>query len=789
MFWYHLKIVFRNITKGKWIYLINVTGLTISLTVVILLSAYISTEFNKGKSLPNRSEIYQVKRGGSVSQSNPMIRMIREQVPGISSLTGFHNVWATKKMFIVNDKKYDCEDFLYADSSFLDVFEYKAISGNLKGALSSPDGVVLTKSMAEKMFGQDNPVGKPLIFETTEFGTFNLKVSAVIEDLPDGSILKFNGLLPKYSLENLGWYKNNLDHWGQCNYSVFARIKGSSISETENKINAVFKKMAPEWIQKDDGSFTLAAYKDLYFGDSKWGDSLQHNSLSLIKILGLVALVILVISWINYINLNTAQFDVNRRVYAIQKHLGASYGRLLLIGIIDSIPVVLIASILSLMLAWFALPAFNYLLGTSFKITDLFSNGNGAHVLIILFVSVLVCGIIPVIIQRVRYRSDKNLLVYVQKSFSRNGLLVFQFCVSIVFILISIVMVRQSNFMQQSPTGYYTNNIIHLDMLSQIPDQREAFREELKRIPGVLDVTFASELICDVDQYYGMSLNNKGEDKRIGYSALQVDKNFFNFFGLKLIKGHGFGENSMRECQYIFNQTAIKNFEIDNIDEARITSSGEARGDIIGEVEDFRYKSMRFPISNLGFLCQDPKKLSYAYIKTNTASSLQFRQLTGEIEGVWNRFIKDWPMDYGFLDESIKKLYDQDIRLNKAFIAAAAISILIACMGLLGVSIFNVDRRTKEIGIRKVNGATISEAITMLNKDFVKWVAIAFVIATPIAYYAMTKWLENFAYKTELSWWIFALAGLLALGIALLTVSWQSWKAATRIPVEALRYE
>jgi putative ABC transport system permease protein len=789
MLWYHLKIAFRNIAKGRWIYLINVAGLTISLAVVILLSAYISTELNKGQSLPHRDEIYQVRRGGSTSHSFPMIAMIREQVPEISAVTGFHSIWATKKQFIVDDKKYDCEDFLYADSSFFDVFEHKVVYGDLKEALSSPDGAVLTQSASEKMFGHDNPVGKPFIFETTDFGSFNLKISAVIEDLPEGSILKFNGILPKKSLERIDWYKSGLDHWGNCNYSVFARIKDKSTNETENKINAVYTKTAPEWIQKDDGSFSLAAYKDLYFDGKGWGDLLQHNSLSLIKTLGLVALVILVVSWINYINLNTAQFDVNRRVYGIQKHLGASYRRLVLIGIIDSLPVVLIASVLSLNVAWFALPAFNYLLATSFKITGLFSNGNSFHVLAVLFVSVLVCGIIPVIIRRVRYRSNQNLSGSVKRSFSRNGLLVVQFCVSIVFILITMIMVRQSNFMQQFPTGYYSDNVIHLDMLSQIPDQREAFREELKRIPGILDVTFASDLICDINQPWGMSLNNKGEDKRISYSALQVDKNFFHFFGLKLTQGHDFGENAIKERQHIFNQTAMKNFGIDNMDEARITSYDNARGDIIGEVEDFKYKSMRFPVSNLGFLCQNPKNLSYAYLKTNTASSGQLRQLLAKIEGVWSKFVKDWPMEYGFLDESIKKMYEQDIRLNKAFTVAAVISILIACMGLLGVSIFNIDRRTKEVGIRKVNGAKVSEVMAMLNKDFVRWVVIAFVIAMPVAYYAMHKWLENFAYKTNLSWWIFALAGLLALGIALLTVSWQSWKAATRNPVEALRYE
>ena len=789
MFWYQLKIAFRNILKGKWINLINITGLTISLAVVILLSAYLSTELDKGKSMPNRDEVYQVKRGKSTSQSFPMIAMIRDQVPEVSAITGFHSIWATKKHFLVGEKTFDCENFLYADSSFFDVFAYKAVYGNLKKALSSPDGIVLTRSMSEKMFGKDNPIGKPITFETTEDGTFDLKVNAVIEDLPKVSILNFNGLISKYSLDRESWYKNGQNHWGTCNYSVFARVKGKLEKEAEAKINDVFQRTAPKWIQKDDGLFSLVNYKDLYFGQGGWGDLVHHNSLSLIKTLGLVALVILVLSWINYINLNTAEFDVNRRMYGIQKHLGASYWRLVLIGIINSLPVILIASALSLIVVWFILPAFNYLLGTSFEIPGLFSHGNGFHVLIILFVSALVCGIIPVIIQRVRYYSGENLLWNSQKSFSRNGLLVVQFCVSIVFILTTIVMVRQSDFMQHAPKGFYTNNIIHLDMMSQIPDQREAFREELKRIPGVQDVTFASQLIYNVQQDWGMSLKNKGEEKRISYSALQVDKNFFNFFGLKIIKGQGFGESSIKERQHIFNQTAIKNFGIDHLDEARIISYGSAKGDIIGEVEDFNYKSMQFPISNLGFILQQPKDLSYAYIKTNAVSSVQLHQTIKQIGEVWNKFVKDWPMQYSFLDESIKKMYDQDVRLNKAFLAASLISILIACMGLLGVSIFNVDRRTKEIGIRKVNGAKISEVITMLNKDFVKWVVIAFVIAMPIAYYAMTKWLENFAYKTTLSWWIFALAGLLALGIALLTVSWQSWRAATRNPVEALRYE
>jgi putative ABC transport system permease protein len=789
MFWFYLKIAVRNLLKGKWINLINLVGLSISLTIVILLTTYISSELDKGKSQPGYESVYQVRRGDSFVLSYPMIKLIRDKIPESKAITGIHQIWATKKHFIVNDTKYDCTDFIYADSLFFNVFEQKVLYGELKGALSSPDGIVLTQSISKRFFGNENPVGKEIVLNTTEFGKFTLKIKAVIKDLPKGSILKYNGLISTHSLDIKDWYKQNLGHWGQMNYSAFARIDVNPININQ-KLNEVFKETAPKWIQQDSKPFSLLNYRQIYFDPASKGDDLgQHNSLPLIKILGLISLVILLTSWINYINLSSATLEVNTRAYDIQKHLGASFKKLMLLGIIDTLPIVCFALLISLIIVRLLIPAFNYLIGTTFLFTTVFSGENALYICTILLSTILVCGLIPVLIQKMRYSPEKQPFRYTIKAPVRNALITFQFFISITFIIATGIMIKQSRYMLQFPTGFSSENIMHLNTLSKLADKKEAFLNEIKQIPGVIDVTSASDIICNVQQEHGVSMINKGLEKRIQYSAMQVDKNFFNFFGLKLIKGQTFGESSIKEVQHIFNHTAIKNYGIEKLNDARITAYSNARGDIIGEVENFHYKSMHSPVSNLGFMCQDQKYLQYLYIKSNTSSPPLLQQIIKRIEGTWNKFVPDWPVEIGFLDESIKKMYEQDIRLNEAFTAAAVVSILVACMGLLGMSIFNVDRRTKEIGIRKINGARIHQVMLVLNQNIIKCFIVALVIACPLVYYVMNKWLQNFAYKTELSWWIFVLGGMLVLIIALLTISWQSWKAATKNPVKALRYE
>ncbi|HEX3008159.1 MAG TPA: FtsX-like permease family protein [Bacteroidales bacterium] len=274
----------------------------------------------------------------------------------------------------------------------------------------------------------------------------------------------------------------------------------------------------------------------------------------------------------------------------------------------------------------------------------------------------------------------------------------------------------------------------------------------------------------------------------MGFANFWVSRNFFDFFGIKLRKGTAFNEQSDKNNDFIFNETALRKYKVDNLDEARIMMGDNKNEKIIGEVEDFNFESMHVPVRAAGFMCSDESD-EIMYLKLNSHSRDEFMKTIVSLKEIWMKYSPNFPLEYRFLDSSWDALYKHDQQFQKILSYATLISLLLSCIGLIGLTYFVLEQRTKEIGIRKVNGARITEVMGMLNKDFIKWVAIAFVLACPIAWYAMHKWLENFAYKTSLSWWIFAAAGVLALFVALITVSWQSWRAATRNPVESLRYE
>jgi putative ABC transport system permease protein len=268
-----------------------------------------------------------------------------------------------------------------------------------------------------------------------------------------------------------------------------------------------------------------------------------------------------------------------------------------------------------------------------------------------------------------------------------------------------------------------------------------------------------------------------------------VNKNYFDFYGIELIEGTNFLENSTKEKHHIFNQSAIKSFNIENIDDAFITAYGNAKGNIIGIVEDFHFQKLDASISNLGFQLGEPEDFQYLFFKTEALSSSDVTALLSKVEKVWQEFIPDWPMEYGFQDQTLKELYEDEVRFSKIVILASIIALVIACIGLLGISIYSIEKRIKEIGVRKVNGAKIIELLALLNSSFAKYVFVSFIVSCPVSYLLVNKLFQNFAYKTELSWWIFAVAGLFTLSIALFTVSFQSYRAASKNPVEALRYE
>ncbi len=789
MFKYSIKLIIRKLLKGNRQLLLNVLGLSVAFAVVLFLSTFIFTELNKGKSLDNCETLYRLSAKEGVFWSSRSINEFEGKFSDIKGMTKVHANWSGESYYEVDKNNFNAGKIFFADSCFFDVFNYEVLVGDLKGALSFNENIVLTRSEAVKIFGDTDVIGRSLRFKSGGLGEMDLKVAAVIKDLPPEAMMRFDAVVPVIALENnVPWYKS--DHWGQSRYEVFLSLySNKSKSNLEKQLNAAFQAAAPDWAKQDKGEIYLEQYSTLYFSEQQ-DEVLSHSSIKKVEILGTIMIIVFLLALINFINLNTAQKIKQSRDAGIHKVLGANTWNSLIRIVTEILPVLFITLSLAALWVIISLSLLNELFDTSFRVSDFIKINTvltGISVtLVTLFFSTVFIAF---------YFRRSNLYEVLKNSSSgkkenlRNALLVVQFTLSIALITASLVINKQNSFMQNHFMGFQENNIVYLPLHGQMNKQIRAIKQELAGISEVKDITMSSQSLGKSEMGWGMTLNNNGEEKRIGYEAMLVDKNFFNFFGIKIIDGEGFRSSSIREQEHIFNETAIKTYGIKDIRNARISSYDKASGQIIGVVKDFNFQSLHYAIGPIGFVCSNPEDMGIVYLNLQTNTGNQLQKTLGKVETVWNKFAGDWPFEYHFLDQTLDNLYREDRRFGNVFLLVTLLSVFIGSLGLFSTSVFIAELRTKEIGVRKVNGARVSEILALLNKDFLKWITIAFVIATPVAYYAMHKWLENFAYKTTLSWWIFALAGLLALGIALLTVSWQSWKAATRNPVEALRYE
>ena len=777
----YLNLTFRRIKKNGLLGWINIVGLSIGFASIFLIATYIFGELRIGKTQTDYQELYTLQSGDGTSHSYKCLSAIKENIPEFNSFTSFHSQWS-KAYIALNGNKIEVKSFLFADEEFFKVFEHNPIIGDLSTALNSKNSLVLTRSMAMKVFGKIPAIGSSVLFQSDSFGNILLTINAIVDDLDSKSILDFQGVISDATIKDVKWYKRNLNHWGNSNRFVFCRLNKGIVTQTEDKINQAVNEAAPDWYLQDHESFSLSNISEQYFNKADYWGVLKKGNKSNIYSLAIIVCFLIVIAWINYINIATSQREKSGLYFRIKRSLGASKNHLMIDGINGVLPSILVALIFALLILSILIPPFNTFTSTKYAFNDLFQPTVLMLSLFFVAATIIICGIIPAILQKEEIKKQTNKRL-------RGSLSVFQFCLSIGLIICTLLISKQHRFMESYSSGFSSENIIYIPLRGNAQNKADILGERLKTDPNVLDVTFASGVLGNVSQGWGMTLDNEGQSNRISYDALRVSANFFDFFELDITEGTGFLESSIKECHHIFNQAAIQQYGIKDINKTRIASYGNANGNIIGTVEDFNFKSIHHPITALGFVMQPIKSLNYIYLKLNSSSVKSIQGVLGHIEKEWQVVEPEWPVEINFLNQTMKGLYAKDRVFGKLIILAAILSILISCIGLFGVCKYIAEERTKEIGIRKVNGAKISDVLAMLNKDFVKWVAIAFVIACPIAYYAMTKWLENFAYKTTLSWWIFALAGVLALGIALLTVSWQSWRAATRNPVEALRYE
>nr|WP_321353975.1 ABC transporter permease [uncultured Draconibacterium sp.] len=785
----NIKLTLRTFAKNKGVTLLNLIGLSVGITASLLIFLFVQKEKSTDKYIPDLENIYVLNNENDRYLSQGMVNHIKNEIAEFQSVTYCGNDWSSQIFLEYNNESYAVKNMLNADSAFFRVFNFSTVYGNPQQGLNRSDEIVLTRSLSQKLFGNENPIGKNIIYNATYLTNQNLTVTAVIDDLPQSSSWNFDAVLSLPTMCHLNWYKRNMEKWGTQNYNAFAKLNPNVSEDMANeKLANIDLAAVPDGF-KEDTHYGAAPFKNAYF-EMPDLERMSHGNKLTLSIIAIIGVLILLLSCVNYINMVTAQQGKRYKSFGLFKTMGDNRWGIIHATTTEAAMLLIAAVFISLVFTTLLLPGLNSLTSSRFTNNALFNGNFMGMIIFILGIMILITGIIPGYIF-----SNKPTTELIRKTqtsqgnpFLRNGLLVFQFVVSIALISSIFIINRQNSFIQNCYTGFTKDNIVYVNTNDDISSHINAFKNELKQMPGIQDITFSENVLIEVDQEWGTGFVNKGETYDVNFKKMSVAPNFFAFFNIPIKEGQTFSENSKNRSDVIINETAKADFKIDQLNDARFTIGGDNGGNIVGMASNYNFESLHVPIMAQVYMASGDCD-NVLYLKVNASNMATFKSTMSDVEKAWNDISPMFPMEYQFLDQTYAAQYAKEAQFQKFLLYTTLISLILSCLGLIGLTYFIMEQRTKEIGVRKVNGATISEVITLLNKDFVKWVAIAFIIATPIAWYAMHKWLENFAYKTTLSWWIFALSGVMALGIALLTVSWQSWKAATRNPVEALRYE
>jgi putative ABC transport system permease protein len=765
----NLKIFLRTLQRKKVYSIVTIGGYAISMAVVLIIVSFLIQETSTDKSFKNSEQIYRIKRVDNNAQvPETLLNDVKASIPEVHKMCLYNVGEKTFK----NDGIRHTMKVISTNDDFIDMFSFRFIFQSNDPTLSVKDNIILTKSFSEKLFGAENPIGK-----TLDTGDSNLlKIVGVVADLPSNSSFDFEAVVS--SEMRIGRHYIGYNNEQHVMYKSFIMLHPGSDPE---QVSNLIKDKIDHWQAFKGEQLSIQPLKQVYFDSQTINDGLNHANKSMIYLLSVTALLILFMTIFNYVNMTVSGGMERMKEIGIKRTTGASpkiiFRQILFESLFTTLLAMLVAVILAILLA----PVFSSLINNSFDFKALITSPRVIITGIILFILTgTVAGIYPASvlsgITPLQNLSYKKLSVTGYKGM----LITFQFVITITLILSLLIINKQLKFIKHKDLGFDQDKIVKLHITSILPNDREAFKSELSRFHGISALSTSTGSPMDLTGSTSGSIDINGKQKLLSSKQFSIDQDFISMFRIKIIHGRNFydSENDHNTC--LINEHLFKELEWGNISDKKLFGK-----DVVGVVNNFNYENLYTDVGNL-IMTKEPSK--YAD-HLNIKISGEIGQAMDVIKKTYKQFSPEIPISYLFYDDWLQNMYQKEEKQASAIRFFTIIAVIISCLGLIGFIENVTTKRIKEIGIRKVNGAKISEVLIMLNRDFIKWVAIAFVIATPIAYYAINKWLENFAYKTELSWWVFALAGVMALGIALLTVSFQSWKAATKNPVESLRYE
>ncbi len=789
---YNFKIFFRNLMRGDTVTYINIIGLSVGLACSMLILTWIRNEITYDNFHSNYKDIYRIQltsfREGVPDEPFPITMVpigpaLQDNFPEIKS---FVRLRQFDELIIQNDDKPHIEkNFLAVDPGFFNVFSFKLKEGNPKTALSGPYKIVLSETVATKIFSNESPLGKSVLVN----GKDHYLVTGVVENPPQNSHIKFNGLI---SISTL-WQDNPCMEW-DCNYSFYTYLllnTGSDVGKLEGKFSDFLweplnKKYAESgW--KEVAS--LMPFGDIHFNSTSNYEMAPSGNMGMIYLFSTIALFILVIACINFINLTTAQAAKKGKEIAIKKVAGASRKQLISQLMGEAFIQVSIALLFAIVIFELARPAFNALLNIHLEL-DYQSASFIIGTFLLLTLITISSGAYPAI-YLTKFHPVRILKGKVYSGAHRGGLrstlIVIQFTISIALIAGTIIIYNQLQFLTNHDLGFNKENIITIPLNNdEVRDQWQQLKHEFNQLAEVVSVG-ASTFVPGGDMTSNGYLP-EGLESPMMSKVLDVDEDYLKTMGIEILSGRNFSRKfPSDQSAFIINDQLAK--QLNWTDPVGKTIHRNGKHLIVGVVENFNFSSLHHAMEPL-IITQNPWEgmQSYNHLSVRVHTD-NYPEIIYKLKNVWENKITSLPFEFSFLEDRLNEQYLTEKRLGKTFIYFSSLAIFISCMGLFGLVLFLADQKTKEIGIRKTLGGSVTDILLLLSKDLTKWIFIAFIIAIPLSWFAMDSWLNNFAYTTEISWWIFVLAGTITILISWATVSWHTVKAALRNPVEALRYE
>lgn len=789
----YLKIAFRNLWRHKVYSFINIMGLTVGITACFLIFLYVRFEISYDKFHTKGDRIYRLVCD-TKTPTETLYESITSAPMAINIKRDFPEVEAAVRLettsFLVRrgDKKFQEERSLYADSSFFETFDFPLIKGDPKKALTDLFTIVLSEATAKKYFGSEDPIGETLLLRGDNQP---VTVTGIMKDMPENSHFKADVILSMIT-RTQKFNPGRDEQWGNFGmYSYLLLKEGTDPQRLQAKFPAFLKKHNGKEQEESQMFYTLTLepLKDVYLKSKR--ESPDKGNISNVYIFSIIAIFILIIACINFINLTTARASERAREVGIRKVVGAAKSRLVTQFLGESVLLCLLAFLLAILLCALLLPQFNELAGKTIS-GGIFNNSNYLLLLFLIsaaigltagiYPALVLSGFQPITVLKGRFATGKKGISL------RQGLVISQFTVSIILIAGTIVVYKQLHYMRSRDLGFAKDQMLVMDYYYDRNVQ--SLKNEIKTIPSVLSVSTSSSIPGMGNNIaYSQVENKAGEMQIANLDVYFTDFDFLKQFKVGMVAGRAFSVDMPTDSTQamIVNEEAVKSFGYTSPHDiiGKKFSQWGREGEIIGVIKNFNFQSLHQDIKPLSIRVE-PGNFHIISMKVATAN---LPATIAAVEKKWKAAIPNRPFSYFFVDEAFDRQYRAEERFGNLFLDFAILAIFISCLGLLGLASYSTMQRTKEIGIRKVMGASVGSITGLLSKDFLKLVLVAIVIALPVAWFAMNRWLQDFAYRSTIPWWVFLATGIIATLIALFTISFQAIKAAIANPVKSLRTE